>query len=78
MYWKDDGYEIRTSLDEKGRIKARLGGIEYSFQEGIEMSRIVSGQLGFRYSPVGFVYESSTNDIYQKYETNMQDNAARF
>jgi hypothetical protein len=68
VYWKDDGYEIRTSLDEKGRIKARLGGIEYSFQEGIEMSRIVSGQLGFRYSPVGFVYESSTNDIYQKYE----------
>ncbi|MCR5315361.1 MAG: BREX-1 system adenine-specific DNA-methyltransferase PglX [Bacteroidaceae bacterium] len=67
VYWKDDGYEIKTSLDEKGRIKARLGGVEYSFHEGIEMSRIVSGHLGFRFSPKGYVYESSTNDIYQLY-----------
>ena len=29
------------------------------------MSRIVSGSIGFRFSPEGFVYESSTNDIYQ-------------
>ena len=65
VYWKDDGHAIRTSLDDKGRIKARLGGIEYSFQEGIEMSRITSGALGFRFSFPGFVYESSTNDVYQ-------------
>lgn len=64
VYWKDDGHEIRTNLDDKGRIKARLGGIEFSFQEGIEMSRITSGELGFRFSFPGFVYESSTNDIY--------------
>jgi hypothetical protein len=65
VFWENDGHSIRTSLDEKGRIKARLGGIEYSFQEGIEMSRITSGSLGFRFSFPGFVYESSTNDIYQ-------------
>ena len=66
VWWKDDGHDIRTSLDEKGRIKARLGGIEFSFQAGIEMSRIISDKLGFRYSPGGFVYESSTNDLYSK------------
>lgn len=66
VYWQNDGYLIKNSLDEKGRIKARLGGVEYSFNEGIEMSRITSGMLGFRYSPKGFIYESSTNDIYQK------------
>jgi len=65
VYWKDNGYSIRTSLDEHGRIKARLGGLEYAFSEGIEMSRITSGTLGFRYSPEGFVYESSTNNIFQ-------------
>ena len=65
IYWKDNGHEIRTRLDEKGRIKARLGGIEYTFQEGIEMSRITASSLAFRYSEKGFVYESSTNDIYQ-------------
>lgn len=65
VFWKNDGKEIRTSLDDKGRIKARLGGIEYSFKEGIEMSRITSGALGFRFSFPGFVYESSTNDVYQ-------------
>ena len=65
VYWKNNGEEIRTSIDEKGRIKARLGGIEYSFTAGIEMSRITSGQLAFRMSPCGFVYESSTNDIYE-------------
>ncbi|WP_304102551.1 BREX-1 system adenine-specific DNA-methyltransferase PglX, partial [Phascolarctobacterium succinatutens] len=30
VFWKDNGHLIRTSLDDKGRIKARLGGIEYS------------------------------------------------
>lgn len=65
VYWKNDGHEIKTSLDEKGRIKARLGGVEYSFEKGIEMSRITSGELSFRISEGGFVYESSTNDIYQ-------------
>ena len=66
VFWKDNGVQIKTSLDEKGRIKARLGGIEYSFTEGIEMSRITSGKSAFRYSPGGFIYESSTNDIYKK------------
>ena len=65
VYWKDDGASIRTALDDKGRIKARLGGIEFSFNRGIEMSRITSGELGFRISEGGFVYESSTNDIYE-------------
>lgn len=65
VFWKNEGHSIRTTLDDKGRIKARLGGIEYSFKEGIEMSRITSGNLGFRYSAPGFVYESSTNDVYQ-------------
>ncbi|WP_274968921.1 BREX-1 system adenine-specific DNA-methyltransferase PglX [Succinimonas amylolytica] len=70
VYWKNNGKSIRTSLDEKGRIKARLGGIEYSFKEGIEMSRIGNGTIGFRYSFSGFVYESSTNDIYQCYDSS--------
>ena len=68
IYWKDDGKDIRTTLDEKGRIKARLGGIEHSFEEGLEMSRVTSGNLGFRYSEKGFVYESTTNDIYKERE----------
>ena len=65
VYWEDGGHKIKTTLDEKGRIKARLGGVEYSFSKGIEMSRITSGNLSFRISNGGFVYESSTNDIYQ-------------
>ena len=65
VYWKDNGHEIKTALDENGRIKARLGGVEFSFSKGIEMSRITTGELSFRISNGGFVYESSTNDIYQ-------------
>ena len=65
VYWKDNGHEIKTTLDENGRIKARLGGVEFSFSKGIEMSRITTGELSFRISNGGFVYESSTNDIYQ-------------
>lgn len=66
VYWKNNGEQIRTSLDEKGRIKARLGGLEFSFLPGIGMSRITSGSLSFRYSFKGFIYESSSNNIYQK------------
>jgi len=73
VFWKNDGFQIKTSLDDKGRIKARLGGVEFSFQEGIEMSRITSGKSAFRFSPKGFVYESSTNDLYRK-KTNQDLN----
>ena len=65
IYWDDNGRAIRTALDDKGRVKARLGGIEFSFFKAIEMTRVTSGVLGFRYSEGGFVYESSTNDVYE-------------
>ena len=68
VFWKDDGKSIKTTLDDKGRIKARLGGVEFSFCKGIEMSRITSGKPSFRISTGGAVYESSTNDIYEKEE----------
>lgn len=68
VYWKDNGHQIKTSIDDKGRIKARLGGVEYSFREGICMSRITSGNPSFRYSKKGFVYESSSNNVYIKDE----------
>lgn len=66
VFWENNGYQIKNALDEKGRIKARLGGVEHSFQRGVEMSRITSGSIGFRYCPGGFVYESSTNDIFEE------------
>ena len=65
IYWDDNGRAIRTALDDKGRVKARLGGIEFSFFKAIEMTRVTSGILGFRYSEGGFVFESSTNDVYE-------------
>ena len=55
IYWDDNGRAIRTALDDKGRVKARLGGIEFSFFKAIEMTRVTSGVLGFRYSEGGFV-----------------------
>jgi hypothetical protein len=64
VFWKDDGLAIKTSLDEKGRVKARLGGVEHAFEKGLEMSRITTGSVGFRFSEGGFVFESSTNDIF--------------
>ena len=68
VFWKDNGESIKTTLDDKGRIKARLGGVEFTFFKGIEMSRITSGNPSFRISTGGYVYESSTNDIYEKEE----------
>ena len=65
VFWKNNGESIKTTLDDKGRVKARLGGVEFSFCKGIEMSRITSGKPSFRISHGGAVFESSTNDIYE-------------
>ena len=65
VFWKNNGESIKTTLDDKGRVKARLGGVEFSFCKGIEMSRITSGKPSFRISHEGAVFESSTNDIYE-------------
>ena len=64
--WERDGYRLKTSLDEKGKVRATLRGIDFNFTEGITMSRITSGNPSFREMYDDSISESATNGIYPK------------
>jgi len=59
--WKNDGYEMQTKLDPKGkRIWAHNFNLDYIFKKHISCSAITSGDLAFRYYENGFLFDSAS------------------
>lgn len=57
--WENDGFEIKNNKDSAtGRIRSHNYNGEYAFKEGITWSSISSGNISFRYSPPGFMFDS--------------------
>lgn len=64
--WENDGYSLKNFVDEKGKQRSTLRGIDYNFTAGITMSRITSGSPSFRLMYDDSISESATNAIYPK------------
>lgn len=56
--WLNDGYELRTTKHETGRIRATNFNLSRIFQPGITWSTISSSALSMRYLPEGMIFES--------------------
>ena len=55
--WENDGYEIRSFYDNKGKLRSRPQNIEYYFRESISWGLITSSGASFRFFPNGFIYD---------------------
>ncbi|AIQ20664.1 restriction endonuclease [Paenibacillus sp. FSL H7-0357] len=64
--WEDDGKNLKTFVDHKGKPRATLRGIEYNFEEAITISRVSSSDTSYRWLSEGFITESASNNIYSK------------
>ncbi|WP_210729264.1 BREX-1 system adenine-specific DNA-methyltransferase PglX [Actinomyces procaprae] len=53
--WEHDGAEIQDFRDANGKQKSRPQNIDSYFKPAISWSRLSSGDIGFRYSPRGFI-----------------------
>ena len=56
--WHDDGYLLRTTKHESGRIRATNFNLNRIFQPGITWSTISSSSLSMRYLPPCMIFES--------------------
>ena len=63
--WEDDGRRLKSFVDDKGRPRPTLRGIEKNFTEGVTMSRVTSDSPSFRVMSNDSISESATNAIYE-------------
>lgn len=67
--WKNGGYEVQNFKDEKtGRIRSHNYNLDYIFKEYATWSRISSENVGLRYSPVGFTFDSASAGLFMPKE----------
>lgn len=68
--WENNGYEIKTFFDDKGKLRSRPQNIDFYFREGFTWSTISSSKCSFRYSPLGYIFETKGSTYFPK---NQQD-----
>ena len=57
--WANDGAEIRSFCDEKGRRRSRPQNMDYYFKESFSWSLVSSSDAAFRYKPAGMIFDVS-------------------
>jgi len=63
--WQNGAMAIRNYKDEAtGRIRSHNYNLEYNFKEYATWSRISSENVGLRYSPPGFVFDSASAGLF--------------
>lgn len=71
--WFNDGYEIKSFVDDNGKQRSRPQNTQCYFRESVSWSDVTSGNTSFRYFPSGFIYDitgmsaqSSSKDVLNK------------
>ncbi|WJG14299.1 MULTISPECIES: BREX-1 system adenine-specific DNA-methyltransferase PglX [Gordonia] len=54
--WERDGHEIRTTIGENGRVRARPQNLDYYFQPAVTWSNVSSGAPAFRAVDPGVIF----------------------
>lgn len=63
--WQHGGHAIQNYIDEKtGRIRSHNYNLDYNFREYATWSRISSENVGLRYSPPGFIFDSASAGLF--------------
>jgi len=57
--WEDDGKEIRTFVDAKGKLRSRPQNIDSFFIEGISWSDLTAGKYSARFYPSGGTFDAT-------------------
>lgn len=55
--WEDNGCGIKNILDDRGRIKSRMGNEISFFKEGVTYSASGSKGVTFRYLPINYIFD---------------------
>lgn len=56
--WENDGYEIKHFVDEKGKLRSRIGNEQFLFSEGITYCKAGTKGASFRFLERNHVFDS--------------------
>ena len=57
--WYNDGIEIQTFYDDKGKLRSRPQNLDTFFQQGVTWSDITSGTFSARFAETGTIHDST-------------------
>lgn len=67
--WEHGGFAVMNYKDEiTGRIRSHNYNIEYNFREYATWSRISSDNVGLRYSPIGYMFDSASAGLFLSHD----------
>jgi len=55
--WQHDGDEIRSFVDENGKVRSRPQNTDYFFKPSASWSKVTIGGFSLRYFPKGFIFD---------------------
>ena len=62
--WQDDGREIRSFVDDKGKLRSRPQNMETYFLASVSWSKVSGSSPAFRFFPCGFIYDVAGTSIF--------------
>lgn len=66
--WENDGSEIRSFVDTRGKLLSRPQNTACYFSESVTWSKISSGSIAFRYKPAGHIFDVAGTSIFASAE----------
>ena len=64
--WENDGFEIKHSFDEKGKLRSRPQNTQYYFRESVSWSLISPSVPAFRYKPYGHIFDVAGMSLFSE------------
>lgn len=66
--WKNNGYEVKNFVDDKGKQRSRPQNQQFYYREGGTWSAISTSMFSIRYFPEGFLFSNAGMAIYTEHE----------
>lgn len=64
--WENNGYEIKHTFNDKGKLRSRPQNIEWYFKEGLSWTALTAGDFSIRYSSSEFIFDAMGPKLFIK------------
>lgn len=62
--WKNDGFEIKSFRNKKGKLASRPQNTQFYFKEGLTWNKLSSSRFAVKYKAQGFIYDDTSRSIF--------------
>lgn len=62
--WKNDGFEIKSFRNKRGKLASRPQNTQFYFKEGLTWNKLSSSRFAVKYKAQGFIYDDTSMSIF--------------